>query len=269
MRLVTILAVFLGLTLIIGRIATHHEVDTVNTNAKRVPVIVELFTSEGCSSCPPADALLAKLDAEQPVGGAEVIALEEHVDYWNHLGWNDPFSSPEWTDRQQGYSETSGHGNVYTPQMVVNGVKEFVGSRERQAREAIAESAQGPKAEITVHLSRDDAGGDANAEVTAALPPPSVQGEQVELWIAVTETGLHSDVKSGENSGEDLHHAAVVRSLRKFGPAAKIGATELRGESRVKLDGNWKRENIRVVVFAQDRKSRRILGATAVKSPVN
>src|SRR5260221_13588392 len=94
------------------------------------PVVVELFTSEGCSSCPPADALLLKLMEKQRPEKAAIVALEEHVDYWDQLGWRDPFSSREWTGRQESYAATFSRGNVYTPQMVVDGRVEFVGSRE-------------------------------------------------------------------------------------------------------------------------------------------
>src|ERR1700758_1874902 len=103
-------------------------------------VIVELFTSEGCSSCPPADQLLKKLSEEQPIHGAQVVALEEHVDYWNHLGWRDPFSDVEFSRRQEQYSGVFRNDGVYTPQMIVDGQVEFTGSREGRAREAIERS---------------------------------------------------------------------------------------------------------------------------------
>src|SRR3954463_5560674 len=114
----------------------------------RVPVVVELFTSEGCSSCPPADALLARLDETQPVEGAEVIALAQHVDYWNQLGWSDPFSSHELSERQGEYARAFGRDGVYTPQMVVDGRAEFPGGNSGRAFDAIAEAAREQKAEV-------------------------------------------------------------------------------------------------------------------------
>src|SRR5207253_4734607 len=116
----------------------------------RTPVVVELFTSEGCSSCPPADALLARLDGAQLNGNVQLIALEEHVDYWNDLGWTDPFSSRDWTSRQNVYSEALGNGNPYTPQMVVDGAVAFVGSHRQKARQAILEAAGKTKIPVTL-----------------------------------------------------------------------------------------------------------------------
>src|SRR5712692_2898034 len=110
--------------------ASSRTMETVRT-----PVVVELFTSEGCSSCPPADALLARLAEAQFAGNVQLIALEEHVDYWNDLGWADPFSSRDWTSRQYVYSGALRNRNPYTPQMVLDGTVEFVGSHAQKARQ--------------------------------------------------------------------------------------------------------------------------------------
>src|SRR5260370_32180196 len=110
------------------------KASSATSDMVRTPVVVELFTSEGCSSCPPADALLARLSEGQVAGNIHLIALEEHVDYWNDLGWTDPFSSQDWTSRQYVYARTLGNGNATTPQMVVDGTVEFVGSHPKQAR---------------------------------------------------------------------------------------------------------------------------------------
>lgn len=231
----------------------------------RTPVVVELFTSEGCSSCPPADSLLSRMAEQQPIDNVEVIALEEHVDYWNELGWVDPFSSREWTARQQIYAEVLGNGNSYTPQMVVDGKTEFVGSQSRKAWQAVQQAAAQQKAAVTLRPANSSPDtGTENLSVSIAKLPESGHRDTAEVWLAITETGLHSDVKRGENAGEDLHHAAVVRSIRKIGEAKPGGETSFSGDATVSLRPDWKRENLHAVVFVQEKKGRRILGAAAV-----
>jgi hypothetical protein len=225
------------------------------------PVVVELFTSEGCSSCPPADALLARLEERQATGNIQVIALEEHVDYWDELGWRDPFSSSDWTARQYAYARTLGNVNAYTPQMVVDGTVEFVGSHSQEARETIAKAASSNK--IPVVLTHSNSGADKFSVKVGKLEAIE-KGETAEVWLAITETGLHSAVTHGENAGHDLHHAAVVRTMRKIGEA-KIGSeASFAVDAGVSLEKQWKRDNLKAVVFLQEKKSRRILGASEI-----
>lgn len=228
------------------------------------PVIVELFTSEGCSSCPPADAALAKLEENQGAASAEVIALEEHVDYWNQLGWADPFSSPEWTSRQQVYAGVFGSGSVYTPQMVVDGATELVGSRGPEVRRKIEEAAGREKTPVTIAANGEETGGSRKFDVHVGKLAGAGWGDDAEVWLAVTESGLHSAVTRGENAGEELHHASVVRSLQKLGVADKRNEASFTGQPGVHVSSSWKRENVRVVVFVQEKKSRHILGASVV-----
>ncbi len=230
----------------------------------RTPVVVELFTSEGCSSCPPADDLLSRMAQQQPIANAEVIALEEHVDYWNELGWVDPFSSGEWTARQQVYAGVLGNGNSYTPQMVVDGKTEFVGSQSRKALQAVQQAAAEQRARVTLRPGKSPDSGTESLSVSITRLPETAGRDTAEVWLAITETGLHSAVKRGENAGEDLHHAAVVRSIRKIGEAKAGDETSFSGDATVPLRAEWKRENLHSVVFVQGKKSRRILGAATI-----
>jgi hypothetical protein len=229
------------------------------------PVIVELFTSEGCSSCPPADALLKELSEQQKMNGVQVVALEEHVDYWNHLGWKDPYSAAEFSQRQSEYAQVFGTDGVYTPQMVVDGQSELVGSRSLAAREAIQKAANRPKAEIVLVGGANSSAGKPAFEVQIkTLEGISVRGE-TELWVAVTEKGLQTDVKAGENSGETLKHAAVVRSLRKIDTLRNpVGYDR---QIQVAIDPGWKKENLAVVAFLAEKSTRKIIGAAA--TPLN
>jgi hypothetical protein len=237
------------------------------THSANIPVVVELFTSEGCSSCPPADQLLAKLEADQPIRNVDIIALEEHVDYWNDGGWMDPYSSNSATIRQYAYASAIGNGNAYTPQMVVDGQNEFVGSRERQARGAIEQAANRRKIEVSVTAGQHEADGTHTLHISIGpLAVPS-EGDAPEVWMAITEAKLHSDVRGGENSGQDLHHASVVRKLKKIEGAKITDGHSFSSEERVKFDRGWKRENTRVVVFVQEKKSKKILGAGSTTLP--
>jgi len=224
----------------------------------RVPVMVELFTSEGCSSCPPADALLTKLQEAQPIPGAEVIALEEHVDYWDSLGWKDPYSSSDWTMRQQQYAETFGHGSAYTPQMVIDGRVEFVGSREGKAEREILQAARDTKTEVNITSSNGH-----KVAIHVGRLSEGTPGDAAEVWLAVAESKLQSAVTSGENAGEHLRHTSVLRSLARIGRAQPGQDEAFASDQQLRLDSAWKRDNTCVIVFIQELKSRRILGAAS------
>src|SRR5437868_4621512 len=232
----------------------------------RAPVVVELFTSEGCSSCPPADELLAQLNDEQPVAGAEVIALAQHVDYWNQLGWADPFSAHEFSERQGEYAAHFGGEGVYTPQMVVDGGAEFPGGNGGKAFDAIARAAREPKAEVSLARAgaQADAGDALRLSVRVARLPKLADGDTADVLLAVTESGLSSDVERGENAGRRLTHAGVVRRLTKIGDLS-AGAAPFAVEPLVTLEKGWRRENLRAVVLLQEHTSRRVVGAAAFK----
>jgi hypothetical protein len=227
------------------------------------PVVVELFTSEGCSSCPPADALLKLLSQQQPVAGAEIVALEEHVDYWNQLGWVDPFSSRDFSARQQDYATAFRNSGVYTPQMVVDGATEFVGSHRDDADAAIRRAAARRKIKVAISQTSDSGKSPANFEIALHEIPSALRRENLQLWVAVTESGLATNVTAGENSGEKLQHADVVRSLQKIG-GFQGGQSDAATEVSVQLKAAWKLPNLRVVAFVVDKVSHRIVGAASV-----
>jgi hypothetical protein len=231
--------------------------------APPTPVLVELFTSEGCSDCPPADTLLQKLIDTQPVGGAEIIGLGQHVDYWDRQGWKDRFSSAALTSRQRTYSTRFGGDSIYTPQMVVDGRAEFVGSDAAAARRAIEHARTVAHGVVGIELS--GAGAERGHEraalhvsVTASDLPKSGRGDRADLILVVTEDQLRSDVKRGENQGRVLTHAAVVRYLATIGEA---GAAPVRAD--IALSPEWQRDHLKIVAFVQEAQSRAILASAA------
>ena len=233
-----------------------------NTAAKlATPVLVELFTSEGCSSCPPADALLAQINARQPVKGAEAIILEEHVDYWDGQGWRDPFASAAATQRQEDYAKTL-HAEVYTPQMIVDGRTDVLGSDQRAAERAIEKATSTPKTSLELSWvgMTSTMGG---PKLLRARAGKLSSGDNAEVFMAITESHLHSDVKRGENAGRGLEHDGVVRKLTSLGKTTATGEFSYDAQTAVKLSPDWKRENVRVIVFVQDVRSRQIYAATS------
>ncbi|MGA8270173.1 MAG: DUF1223 domain-containing protein [Candidatus Sulfotelmatobacter sp.] len=249
---ITACAAFIGAPLAQTRSATED----------RKPVVIELFTSEGCSSCPPADLLLQKLATQQPVAGVEIIALEEHVDYWNRDGWIDPFSSAEWTQRQIDYGAVF-KNDAYTPEAVVDGRSQFVGNSPRQAELEIDKAARRAKTEIAIAPAQSDSKS-SRFHVSVAKLVGATSGDPAEIWLAVTEDGLQSSVSRGENAGHVLRHIATLRSLHKIGVADANGAlVSFTGDPVVKFNPNWNVGRLHVTVFVQQRKSREIIGAAS------
>jgi hypothetical protein len=225
--------------------------------AGRVPVLVELFTSEGCSSCPPADKFLQELD-RQPVAGAEMIVLSEHVDYWNHIGWNDPYSARSYSDRQSAYAKRFDLGSPYTPQMVVDGSSEFLGSDPQLARKAFARALQVQKVAVQLSSISIDAGGTLHVHVETG----PVDGD---VMVAVALNHAESQVLRGENGGRTLTHTAVVRTMMKAGTASHGQA--FAQDVQLKLEPGLTRDNLRVIAFVQGARQGKVLGATMEKVP--
>lgn len=234
----------------------QQPVKPVKEPGSREPVLVELFTSEGCGNCPPADRFLVILENEQPVKDADVITLGYHVDYFNDRGWKDPYSSAENTRRQNLYSMRMGLDSVYTPQMVVDGKDQFIGSDAATADRTIRKAAEPVKPKVEAVANGTSAEvvitGFGTHKVATAV-------------LAVAEDGLVSDVTAGNNRGKKIQHASVVRQLKGFGKVPEK-ATEFRGSVELPTDPKWKKENVRYVVFVQEDQSGRVIAAGRVKT---
>jgi len=215
----------------------------------RVPVVVELFTSEGCSSCPPADELLTKLLKDQPVPGVTIIPLGMHVTYWDQLGWKDPASLPAATDRQQDYGKLFGADRVYTPQAVVDGREEVIGSDASALTRAIQNAAR--RTHLQTQLSASVRPDGVYATLTTSGMPME-GGERLREIFIITENGLTSSVKRGENSGRTLRNDAVVRRI-------VVGK-----QSIGRLPGEWRRDQLYLTAIVQGETTRRVYGAATV-----
>lgn len=231
----------------------------------RSPVVVELFTSEGCSSCPSADQMLNRLESEQLIDGVEIIALEEHVDYWNHDGWTDPFSSQEWTFRQQEYDQRFKNNGPFTPELVVDGHADCSGNAIEKAQKAIQEAAGSDKVQVTITKNGQVSGKGVSIALQVGPIPASGEQSKFDLWLAVTEKGLHTAVKAGENNGREWQHAPVLRSLQKIGSIPSKPQTQFAANHQVALGSAWKKENLRIVAFVQDHRTGKIFGAATTE----
>ncbi len=218
--------------------------------AKKSFVLLELYTSEGCPTCPPADALLARLEREQPVTDTEIVTLALHVDYWNSVVWKDVYSSPLFSRRQQIYSQALKINQSYTPQMIVDGRAEFTGNNLAKARKAILDAAKTNKARIEI----TPRAATCKIEITG-IPAH----ETATVFLAITEDNLASNRKSKRKSNERVEHVSVVRELNSLGMLA-AAQTNLEIETALQIQPAWKKENLKLVVFVQENASRKVLG---------
>jgi hypothetical protein len=231
------------------------------TPESKTPVVVELFTSEGCSSCPPADALLARMDKEQPVSNAEIIVLEEHVDYWEKGGWHDRFSSSQYTDRQNQYAPRLKFDSVYTPQMIVDGTTQFVGNDGQRALNAIVAAAGTPK--VALALSNPVVDGHRVA-CSVSSPASATPLPKADLYAVLIDPAATTQVQGGENKGRQLEHVGVVRSMKRIGKLQDLGKGPL--AFNLNAPSDMQPGNVRVVVFAQSSDLGPIKGAASVST---
>jgi hypothetical protein len=235
---------------------TENQKDEINKEQKPKTekqsknfVLVELFTSEGCSSCPPADKVLARLESEQPVENVEIVPLALHVDYWNYLGWRDEFSSAAYSARQNGYAEKFKLDSIYTPQMIVDGQRQFTGSQFDTAVNSIKETAKAKKSAVEMSVEEN------NLKIDVLDLPPH---DAAYVWLVITEDDLQTDVRRGENSGRKLSHTAVVREMKLLDTLAQ-DAKNFSVNHNFTIPAGWEKKNLNLIVFVQGQNSKNII----------
>jgi hypothetical protein len=229
---------------------------TEGPQERREPVaVVELFTSEGCSSCPPAEKYLNDLVAQARDNKKKIFPLAFHVDYWNHLGWKDEFSDARFSQRQREYADSRITDGIYTPQMIVNGETAFVGSNRQQGGWAIAKALQQP-AELGIALQANYDTAAAKIKIAFEIAP--AQPGSV-LQVALVERGIRREIRGGENKGLFLVHENVVRAFKTV--SLKKSAS---GQADLAAPAGLARGNAAVIAYVQDRETHRILGAASV-----
>jgi hypothetical protein len=225
---------------------------------------VELFTSEGCSSCPPVDAWLQKLDESQPVPDAQLIVLSEHVDYWDHDGWKDPYSSHSLTERQQAYVAPLHGKEIYTPQMIVDGASEVTGNDSAQITAIFRKAAEAPKLPVSVSSVSVDSSNPPvlHARIEADDAAGTKSGD---VYVAIALAHAESQVLHGENGGKHLIHVAVLQDLAKIGKVDK--GKSFSREFQQKLKPGTDASNLRIIAFVQEPGPGRVLGSAMKAAP--
>lgn len=226
------------------------------------PIVVELFTSQGCSSCPAADQLLTRLSQQPP--HAHLIPLAYHVDYWNDLGWVDLFAARPWTQRQEAYVVALRTGRPYTPQLVVNGRWECVGSSAAAVQARLAAATRQPfAAHVALAVFPQPTQRTLLARTTTTFRRLTDQAG-FEVWVVVYESGLTTAVRGGENNGRVLAHDFVVRHLERVGVARTALDVPQEGAVKIAVPAAWQWEQLGVVALVQHPDSRAIEGAARV-----
>lgn len=230
---------------------------------KTNPILVELFTSEGCSSCPPADVFVEKLDTLQPVAGAQLIVLSEHVDYWDHDGWKDPNSSHALTERQSAYVRMLGLDTPYTPQIIIDGSREVRIGDPQAIEKVFQQAVASPKVPVQISGVTVDPGNPdlLHAHVNADA---ATAKHNADVFVVIALDHVESQVLRGENGGRHLTHIAVVQQITKIGKLNKGSSftedVQLRVKTAIPLD------NLRLVAFAQESGPGKLLGASLWKA---
>ena len=245
------------MSFVVASVAASGGADTPAAGAS--PVLVELFTSEGCSSCPPADALLGKLDASQVIPGARAIVLSEHVDYWDHDGWKDAYSSAAFTERQVEYEHRFGVQGPYTPQMVIDGAAQLNGSEAFDVGRAIQTAAGHAKVPVRISGITVTDGKTLRVHVAVEALPAEFKTRKADVLVALALDHVETHVGNGENKGRDIRHVAVAESISKVGTVEKGKPFER--DVTVKMKAGSDPGNLRVVAFVQGGDEGEVVGA--------
>lgn len=246
MKNIKLLAAFMIIALFAGINAFSQN--KTDKPAKKGIAVLELFTSEGCSSCPPADVLMGKIQNEYK--DKEVYVLAYHVDYWDRDGWKDVFSNQDYTKRQYSYARWLGVESVYTPQLVINGKSEHIGSQENIVRTSMTKMLAKPAvADIMLKAAQK------NDKLTVSYAISGATGSSV-LQLAIVQKTAKTNVKRGENGGRILSHYQIVRRFK-----STIINTTGKGDTEISLPKDFNTKDFEVIGFIQDTNSGAILGA--------
>jgi hypothetical protein len=234
---------------------THKEKQkSLQPTDNQLFILLELFTSQGCSSCPSADKLVEKTLLDAQKSGKKVFALSYHVDYWDRLGWKDPYSQAQFTQRQYDYSKWMNSENVYTPQIVVNGQDEFVGSDSKKMNQTLSQLADGGS-KINFQFENIDWKREVvNLEINISDLPKNSQ-----LNVALVNKNTETNIPRGENEGRKLTGANVVRVLQK------LQLTALKNKVNLLIPNDLEKSNARIIAFIQDKNTHQILGVSQLE----
>ena len=247
-------------------VSMAQPIPATEARAGLAPILIELFTSDGCSSCPPVDDWLQQLVKSQPIPGSELILLSEHVDYFNHDGWTDPYSSGLFTERQSAYARTMGLPSPYTPQVIVNGKGELRLNDSQQMNQILLKAAR--PAVVPVTISAMSTEGDAPAIFRAHIAADgAAEKRNADVYAAVALSHAESQVLRGENGGRHLTHVDVVEELVKIGKLEK-GKT-FSQDFQVKLKPGTDPRNLRLIVFVQETGLGEVVGAALQQNGVS
>ena len=248
----------ISLALLAAPLDSHAASPDGSINASPSSVaIVELFTSEGCSSCPPADSLLRQINLKQTNAGQLIVGISEHVTYWNNLGWKDPYSSPVFTDRQSVYASRLSPEGSYTPQMVLNGRDQFVGSDGPALERALRDDARREHLVLLIVSSAS-----TSEEIDVKFAFAGNPSKPLDIIAVLADDTDRSNVLRGENSGRQLQHVSVARSMTRVATVRDGGEQSVHVSFPEGLSTGSSGHHL--ILFAQEPHQGAILGATTM-----